>query len=113
MGQVGRSRLLWSLHITSRHTEINTMNSPPPPPLPVVIIVLVLLGTVEAGCQLQCSAKYVEDCEHCHTVHVKQCDILMKKVMVPVKVRKCSPLSQTSLDGVSCVDGARTRCKVR
>ena len=79
----------------------------------MVIIVLVLFGTVESGCQLECSTKYVEDCEHCHTVHVKQCDILMKKVMLPVKVRQCSPVRQTSFDGVSCVDGARTRCKVR
>ena len=92
------------------------MNTAPPPATPslaLVLIILVLLGSVDSGCQLQCSARYVEDCEHCHTVTMKQCDITMTKVVVPVKVRKCSPAKLTSFDGVSCVDGARTRCKVR
>ena len=117
--QLGHSLpTLWRLNIPSHHTEINTMKTPPPPPPPpslasLVIIMLVLLGSVNTGCQLQCSATYVEDCEHCHTVTVKQCDITIKKMVVPVKVRKCSPAKLTSFDGVPCVDGARTRCKVR
>ena len=79
----------------------------------VIAGLLVMAPSVSGSCTLECSDSWVSDCEVCHTVHIRDCTITMKTVMVPRKVEKCSPNRLTAWDGLVCNNGARMRCKVR
>jgi len=79
----------------------------------ILLISVMMIAPIQSYCKLRCKSEFVEDCEICHTVHVRDCTIQMKSVLVPVKIRKCSPPKLTSFDGLECVNGSRTRCKVR
>ena len=80
----------------------------------ILLISVMMIAPIQSYCKLRCKSEFVEDCEICHTVHVRDCTIQMKSVLVPVKIRKCSPPSKlTTFDGIKCVNGSRTRCKVR
>ena len=78
------------------------------------LLILLSLATRRVSqCEVQCKQYYVTDCQVCHNIHIKRCDIVMRTVMTPVKLRKCYPVRRTLADGLECLDGARTRCKVR
>ena len=90
-------------------SETNSMTTPSTWP----VLALLLISRAAGDCGQDCAPHYVTDCQVCHNIHVKQCDIVTKTVMAPVKVRKCYPVRLTTFDGLECRDGARTRCKVR
>ena len=86
------------------------------PNMNVIALLAIVLSTTVSGsgqCDVKCREYYVTDCQVCHNIHIKQCDIVMRTVMSPVKLRKCYPVRRTLSDGLECLNGSRTRCKVR
>ena len=58
-----------------------------------------------------CNDYITEKCTKCHTVYIKDCTITMKKVLLPVKVKRC--LKKTRYRVGQCVDGVIERCSIR
>ena len=53
-----------------------------------------------------------DDCKQvCHTIHIKDCTITMKKVLIPVKVKKC--VAKEGGEGGQCVGGVMKKCSIR
>ena len=80
---------------------------------------LVLGGTQEVpdGCikvrmreQAVCEDKEVKECGVCHTVHMRDCTITMKKVLIPHMYKRCHVNKRQSR---MCVEGVRRVCEVR
>ena len=55
--------------------------------------------------------RMTQECGGCHTIHIKDCTITMKKVLTPVKVKKCMTKMRGN-DG-QCAGGVRKKCSIR
>jgi len=57
-----------------------------------------------------CEDKETRECGECQTIQSKDCTIIMKEVVVPMRYKRCGvDRSQTG----RCVDGGRRSCSVR
>ena len=80
---------------------------------------LALVNTLEVtdGCiqvmmkeEGVCEDKETRECRECQTIQLKDCTIIMKEVVVPMRYKSCGvDRSQTG----RCVDGGRRSCSVR
>ena len=58
-----------------------------------------------------CEDRMTQECEACHTIYIKDCTITMKRVVTPVKVKKCMTKMRGN-DG-QCGAGVRKKCSIR
>ena len=58
-----------------------------------------------------CEDHITQECGVCHTIHIKDCTITMKKVLTPVKVKKC--MTKVRGNEGQCVGGVRKKCSIR
>ena len=58
-----------------------------------------------------CEDGLTQECAVCHTIHIKDCTITMKKVVTPVKVKKC--MTKVRGNEGQCVGGVRKKCSIR
>ena len=81
--------------------------------LVVVMIIIIIYITSAAGkIALEDIDRLNEigDCGLCQTVFVKDCMIIMKKMVTPMMVRRCV---SRKMVGESCSGGVRNKCSIR
>ena len=78
----------------------------------VIIIIISTTTTAAAAASVRAALEDMEklneigDCESWQTVFVKECVIIMKKIVKPVKVRRCEPQKE------HCSGGVRKKCSI-
>ena len=86
----------------------------------LIVLYIVILDTVGSDTRDTITRDTIEDIEEavgddckqvCHTIHIKDCTITMKKVLIPVKVKKC--VTKGGGEGGQCVGGVRKKCSIR
>ena len=77
-----------------------------------MVIIIIISTTTAAAEAPRATLEDIEklneigDCESWQTVFVKECVIIMKKIVKPVKVRRCEPQKE------HCSGGVRNKCSI-
>ena len=79
----------------------------------LVVVMIIIYATSAAGKIAEEDIdrlNEIGDCGLCQTVFVKDCMIIMKKMVTPVMVRRCV---SRKVVGESCSGGVRNKCSIR